>query len=597
MSPGIGDFSADPLLADRKYGNLHVLPGSPCADAGWNEAPGIPAMDMDGQPRIQGGRVDIGADESDGTAWSPGPYAIVRVSPEGDDANDGSSWALSKRSVQAAMDSASILGGDVWVKSGTYGEHVELRVCAYVYGGFMGTEGSRSERSFNLNSTVLDGNGSGPIVTCRTGLQMSAIDGFTIRNAYAATVDGGGVYCRNSSPTIANNKITGNDTSERGGGIYCYYASPTIANNVIAGNSATHGGGGIYCSYGPPAIVNNTITANSSSFPTPKAGGGGINCWESSPMISNNIIAFNSKGIYRSGGTPVLRNNCVYGNSHYDYYSSISAGVGDTSVDPLFVNRTGGDYHLTLQSPCINAGLNKSVSDGWLDIDGEPRVLPAGGTVDIGADEYGVHTVCSPDDARRLVPDGQEVYLLRRGTGMIVTAILDSMPAFYVEQPDRASGIQCRGSLLDPGQTGIIYGTMDMIDGERALVGASVIADSLTTATVPDPLSMVNRSVGGGSAGLQQGVSASTDPNNIGLLICTTGRVAFVGADYFYLDDGSGVVDRSGHTGVKVLASGLSLPDEGDYARVTAISSCFEEGGELYRLIRVRTQADIVVFD
>ena len=53
-----------------------------------------------------GQHVDIGADESDGTVWPAGPYVIVRVSPEGDDANDGSSWALAKRTVQAGIDAA-----------------------------------------------------------------------------------------------------------------------------------------------------------------------------------------------------------------------------------------------------------------------------------------------------------------------------------------------------------------------------------------------------------------------------------------------------------------------------------------------------------
>ena len=40
--------------------------------------------EIDGQARIQGGHVDIGADESDGTVWPDGPYTIVRVAPDGD---------------------------------------------------------------------------------------------------------------------------------------------------------------------------------------------------------------------------------------------------------------------------------------------------------------------------------------------------------------------------------------------------------------------------------------------------------------------------------------------------------------------------------
>ncbi len=86
--------------------------------------------------------------------------------------------------------------------------------------------------------------------------------------------------------------------------------------------------------------------------------------------------------------------------------------------------------------------------------------------------------------------------------------------------------------------------------------------------------------------------------NNIGLLVCTTGRVTYVGATYFYIDDGSGVSDSTDHAAVRVFAPGLSLPALDDYVRVTGISSCFKaspDSDDLCRLVRVRDQADIVV--
>jgi len=64
-----GNISADPQFVDAASGNFHLAAGSPAVDAGNNNASGLPATDMDGEPRIVDGdndgtpRVDMGADE------------------------------------------------------------------------------------------------------------------------------------------------------------------------------------------------------------------------------------------------------------------------------------------------------------------------------------------------------------------------------------------------------------------------------------------------------------------------------------------------------------------------------------------------------
>ena len=63
---GDGNIDVDPLFVDPTNGNYHLLPGSPCIDAGNDAAvpPGV-TTDLDGNPRIQGVCVDMGAYESD----------------------------------------------------------------------------------------------------------------------------------------------------------------------------------------------------------------------------------------------------------------------------------------------------------------------------------------------------------------------------------------------------------------------------------------------------------------------------------------------------------------------------------------------------
>lgn len=59
--PGEGNLNIDPALdAD----GIHLLPGSPCIDAGAETVGADSWFDIDGEPRIQGLGIDIGADES-----------------------------------------------------------------------------------------------------------------------------------------------------------------------------------------------------------------------------------------------------------------------------------------------------------------------------------------------------------------------------------------------------------------------------------------------------------------------------------------------------------------------------------------------------
>lgn len=406
LSAGIGDISTDPKLVGVGYGQLHIQPDSPCRDAGDDSAVQPGAVDMDGQARIQGLRVDIGADESDGTVWTSTPL-IVRVSPTGNDANDGSSWALAQRSVQAGANAASLSGGEVWVAAGTYGERIALPAYVYLYGGFAGSEISKLERSWRANVTVLDGGGGGPVITSsEPGFRLACADGFTLRNGSAHA--GGGVYCAQSSPAISNNAISANNARD-GGGVYCSYSRALITLNTISGNVGTYAGGiscdsyssstiwgnavtgnsgyGIRCGLASAAkISNNTIAGNSST---------GLYCSASSPEVVNTIVAFNSYGVTTTGKVdmPTLRNSNVFGNVNGNYkgFPTDPTGTnGNISLDPLFRNAPSGDYHLLWNSPCVDTGTN--IGAPSTDLDGNPRPIDGNmdglAVTDIGAYEY-----------------------------------------------------------------------------------------------------------------------------------------------------------------------------------------------------------------
>jgi len=317
--------------------------------------------------------------------------------------------------IQAAITAASS-GDTIYVAAGTYNEDITLKNGVSVLGAGAG-------------STTIDGTGLDSVVTAGSSiLAGTVLDGFTITGGAASY--GGGMYNSGASPTVSNCIFTGNEAGSRGGGMYnindasptvvsCIFTGntsygtggaigcrdgsfPNIGSCIIASNTADSNGGAIYVSStSHPTIINNTIAGNTAT----SGNGGAIYVDGSSalPTVTNNIIANNSatsgsgSAIYCATPTLPINYNDVFGNDLVG-----CTETDDIPDDPLFVG--GGDYHLKDSSTCINAGDTAAVP-GWLttDFEGDPRIYPTGGTVDIGADEYYVPPPPTPPPPSRSV--------------------------------------------------------------------------------------------------------------------------------------------------------------------------------------------------
>jgi hypothetical protein len=135
-----------------------------------------------------------------------------------------------------------------------------------------------------------------------------------------------------------------------------------VANNILYENAA---GGPFILPWGNVhtnmKIYNNTIYKNGASdgalyIPSGAQSGG----------VVNNISYANAGSDVRNEGSVTISNN-LFGQ------------------DPRFVNPSTSDFHLTPDSPAINAGA--SLPEVPTDFECTSR--PQGGAYDIGADEYG----------------------------------------------------------------------------------------------------------------------------------------------------------------------------------------------------------------
>ncbi len=325
-----GNISADPLLANFKIGDFHLRTGSPCINAGHTPAIGAGWMDIDGQDRIIGAAVDIGADESDGTVGSV-PTPVYHVSTTGSDGQNGSGWATAKRTVSAGIAAAAQTGGEVWVAAGTYVERNSLPAFVYLYGGFAGDETSRSSRSIAAHPTILDGGGIPTVINClKAGYQVSTVDGFTIQN--------GGAYTGGQVPTGSQGY------KGRGGGIYCQVSSSLIRNNIIQHNSLgnpfdsankTGYGAGVYTYLSYSLIENNTIFENE-TINSLSGQGGGLFFFRSMPTVKNNHISGNKAkfgaAIYSLYANPRIIGNIIEGNTFYNNMPGYYMGAADGAV-------------------------------------------------------------------------------------------------------------------------------------------------------------------------------------------------------------------------------------------------------------------------
>ena len=297
-------------------------------------------------------------------------------------------------SFQSQIDEASD-GDTIKVSPGTYKGVVDFKGKNVVVTS-MYTAGGDSSL---ISQTIIDGNGSGPVVTFSNDEGSGAVlSGFTITGGSAEK--GGGIYVKNASPTLTNlviefNKtvncevgdyfgngqgggiylessesflqhilVDSNTSAIEGGGIFAKNSTLQLKQVIVRGNTGVNYGGGIYFASTKGDFYQTAITYNTSErgggaflsaftsldYENVVVGendasieGGGLYMQSSDIKAVNITVVRNDAGEfggggYLNGGNIDLLNSIVYANSDQIYFDS----PGGSSVTAKYTTVEGG---------------------------------------------------------------------------------------------------------------------------------------------------------------------------------------------------------------------------------------------------------------
>ncbi|MBD3178244.1 MAG: T9SS type A sorting domain-containing protein, partial [Candidatus Latescibacteria bacterium] len=348
-----------------------------------------------------------------GSAYACPPDSVLYVNADASGAGDGTSWTDAFTDLQDALARADLCGNvtNIWVADGTYyptsgserDATFELRDNLAVYGGFAGTESSRSERDLSSSTTILSGDigtagdindNSYHVVTGSYTDSTAVLDGFTITAGHASVVTafGGGMFNEEGSPTLRNLIFRGNKARENGAGMYNWSGSnPRLYNCVFFDNRAEDFGGGICNIASSPVIVNCSFCRN-------RADDGGAALYNntgSNPTVTNVVMWADSTDfmglpeiLNQYSSYPVISCSCIQycggSGSGWEGKYGIDGG-GNTDRNAGYVDMATGDLHLLERSYAIDAGDSTVYGLPDTDIEGNPRIQD--GNIDMGAYE------------------------------------------------------------------------------------------------------------------------------------------------------------------------------------------------------------------
>lgn len=401
--PGGSNMSNDPRVVALT--NPRLLPDSPCINAGTYQAWMAGAVDIDGEPRVNG-VVDIGADE----VWPSALTGALQVSI---------SALLTQAVVGAALEFGAVIGGKPTQYIWTFGDGAAATnvftarhayVAPGVYPVMLTAYNASGAAAATVSVTVVSsaawyvkpsGNDAQPGTNWATAKQtiQAAVDiadtaGGTVwlddgvyavgdkQDAYSMqfsrfaaakpivirSVNGPAATAIEGAYTSAtyivrcayldNDAVLAGVTlrygwtfqsdlnqprQTRGGGAWVEYSRGMLSNCVVVNNRAYGGGGGVYGGVLYGCIISNNVTEN--------LVGGGASCAE----LFNCIVASN-RSLYGDGGgvnRAVCYDTQVLYNRGYNGGGATLSRLYNCTISDNFASYDGGGLYNSDASNCV----------------------------------------------------------------------------------------------------------------------------------------------------------------------------------------------------------------------------------------------------
>ena len=345
--------------------------------------------------------------------------------------------------------------------------------CAVIHGSGAAEISTATDCTFENNSTV----GSGGVISAWNEspvfVRCSFVGNTAAFSGGVLYVDGCGT-CSDSYPDFQQCKFIGNSAGEYGGAAYSTSnSSVTFTNCLLVANSAGLSGGAIYdVSYLGGTLINCTLSGNIAQY-----SGAGL-CvsvseywYEDAFTLGNSILWNNCTGpdanqcdecdqiciggsyyggtssywCYTDTGTGAYKNKGTsedaFGVVGFDMdfccvqgWTGSLGGDGNIGADPRFVGAEYGDFQLSDDSPCIDAGDNSSVvSTIGLDINGNPRFLDDPNVPDSGYGLAPIVDMGAYESSRRDFLLSTYALAVPEGATAVLTVAMAAEPSTSVE--------------------------------------------------------------------------------------------------------------------------------------------------------------------